>query len=295
MQTTLPSELGARVDNLVRLSRERHAFAFTRFDWPDHLAVDDWWLSPELLSLYGTPLYQELDTDQLKLLSKWECINLFSLNVEGERELVARLAECLYRPDLPGVDDYLHHFIDEENQHMWFFAEFCRRYGNGTLYTSKKFGLGDEHSVPELESFLLFARIFVFEEVGTYFNVVCSSDERLHPFIRTINDVHRADESRHLAFGRALLKHLAQAALEAAPAAQITAATQHLNRYMQMTVESLYQPAMYRDAGLGSGLTIRRQLLADPARRRFHQDVLLKRSVALLQEFGFAVEGVPCH
>jgi hypothetical protein len=291
---TLPSELGVRVDNLVRLSRERHAFAFTRFDWPAALTADDWWLSPELLSIYDTPLYHELDESRLKQLAKWECINLFSLNVEGERELVARLTECLYRPDLPGVDDYLHHFIDEENQHMWFFAEFCRRYGHGGIYTSKKFGLADESYVPELDSFLLFARIFVFEEVGTYYNVVCSSDERLHPFIREINDVHRADESRHLAFGRVLLKHLAQDALAAAPPEQIAAATAHLNRYMQMTVESLYQPAMYRDAGLGSGLAIRRQLLAEPARRRFHQDVLLKRSIALLQEAGFAVEGLPC-
>jgi len=51
---------------------------------------------------------------------------------------------------------------------------------------------------------------------------------------------------------------------------------------------------MYRDAGLGSGLAIRRQLLAEPARQRFHQEVLLKRSIDLLQELGFSVEGVPC-
>lgn len=291
---TLPSELGARVDNLVRLSRERHVFAFTRFDWPEQLTVADWWLSPELLSIFGTPLFDLLDEAQLKLLSKWECVNLFSLNVEGERELVARLAERLYLHALPGVDEYLHHFIDEENQHMWFFAEFCRRYGSGSIYTSKKLGLATEHYVPELESLLLFARIFVFEDVGTYYNAVCSDDERLHPFIRGINDVHRGDESRHLAFGRILLKHLAQEARQAAPEAQIIAAARHLDRYMQLTVESLYQPAMYRDAGLGSGLAIRRQLLAEPARQRFHQEVLLKRSIDLLQELGFSVEGVPC-
>ncbi len=278
-------ELAPRVAKLIELSRERQSYSFVDLEWPAALDPDGWWLPPELLSVHGTAVGDGMTDAELRTLSRWECVNLFSLNVEGERELVSRLSSLMYMPQVPGVEDYLHHFIDEENKHMWFFGEFCRRYA-GKIYSSKKANLSTETFAPEMEYFLLFARIFLFEEIGAYFNQVAATDERLDPFVRRIHQIHHADESRHIAFGRALLARCAEIAFAASSAEEHAAAAAHLGRYTQISLEALYQPAMYRDSGVSSGVALRRQLLSDPARVVHHREVLLKRPLKFFADIG---------
>ena len=33
---------------------------YSAFDWPESLPEDNWYMSPELISLYGTPFYDSL-------------------------------------------------------------------------------------------------------------------------------------------------------------------------------------------------------------------------------------------
>lgn len=280
----------SRMDKLVQLSRDRHVNTFAQIEWPDTLSDTAWWLSPELLSVHGTEFADSLTEAQLKRLSKWECINAFSLNVEGERELLSALSAQLYAPDLPHIDTYIHHFIDEENKHLWFFAEFCRRYG-GKLYSSKKVGVANEAFCREMAFFLLFARIYLFEELGGHYNVVAGGDERVEPFVRNIHQIHHADEARHITFGRAILAQAKEIAFSAADAAQREAAVAHLQRYLQISVEALYQPAMYRDSGIEGGVALRRALLAHPARREHHVFTLLKRPLKFMNDIGIRLEG----
>ncbi|WP_422953039.1 MULTISPECIES: diiron oxygenase [unclassified Undibacterium] len=270
-----------RLARLVQLSRDRHVFSFTRFDWVDDISEKDWWVSPELLTIHGTAYYEQASEAQRKLLSKWECINLFSLNVTGEQELIAGVAELLHTPMLKEANDYLHHFIDEENQHMWYFAKFCENYG-GKIYGNKKIQLTELKLDPRLTILVRFAQIFIFEEVGHYYNLKIALDERVHPFIREINEAHRNDESRHITFGRALLARLADGISNDYAPEVLDKVSRHLRKYVQVTIESLYNPAMYRDAGFASGMTIRSALLADPARQDFHARELLKKVLALL-------------
>ncbi|WP_422970953.1 diiron oxygenase [Undibacterium sp. TC9W] len=270
-----------RLARLVQLSRDRHVFSFTRFDWVDDISEQDWWVSPELLTIHGTAYYEQASEAQRKLLSKWECINLFSLNVTGEQELIAGVAELLHTPMLKEANDYLHHFIDEENQHMWYFAKFCENYG-GKIYGNKKIQLTELKLDPRLTILVRFAQIFIFEEVGHYYNLKIALDDRVHPFIREINEAHRNDESRHITFGRAVLAKLADGISNDYAPEVLEKVSQHLHKYVQVTIESLYNPAMYRDAGFSSGMAIRSALLADPVRQDFHARELLKKVLALL-------------
>ncbi|MBL8300688.1 MAG: diiron oxygenase [Rhodanobacteraceae bacterium] len=282
----------SRVNKLTSLSRERVRHTFGEISWPDKIDTEAWWLPPELLSVHGTRYEQEMSLEQKKLLSKWECINLFSLNVEGERELVSRLSSRLYQPEVPGLENYLHHFIDEENKHMWFFGEFCRRYG-GKIYSSKKMAIAEETYSPEMEYFLLFARIGIFEEIGAYFNVAAASDERMDPFVRQIHQIHHADEARHITFGRALLAQTKELAFASSSAEQRDRAIAHLQRYVQISVEALYQPAMYRDSGISSGVAMRRELLNDGARRKLHEESFLKRPLRFFADLGIHLTANP--
>jgi hypothetical protein len=282
----------SRMQKLIQLSRDRHVNSFSQLSWPDTIPDDEWWLSPELLSVHGTEHADTLSEAQLKRLSKWECINAFSLNVEGERELINMLSAQLYAPDLPQIESYIHHFIDEENKHLWFFGEFCRRYG-GKIYSSKKTGIASERFGKEMEFFLLFARIFLFEELGGYYNVVAGGDERVSPFVRLIHQVHHADEARHITFGRAILTQAKDIAFAASTPAECESAVAHLQRFLQISIEALYQPAMYRDSGIEGGVALRRQLLSHPARREHHASALLKRPLKFMNDIGIRLEGNP--
>lgn len=270
-----------RIAKLVQLSRERHVFSFTRFDWVEDISEADWWVSPELLTIYGTPYYEQATEAQRKLLSKWECINLFSLNVTGEQELISGVAELLHTPMLKEANDYLHHFIDEENQHMWYFAKFCENYA-GKIYGNKKLQITTLKLDPRLAVLVRFAQIFIFEEVGHYYNLKIALDDRVHPFIREINEAHRNDESRHITFGRILLARLAEGITEDYPPEVLQTISNHLRKYVQVTIESLYNPTMYRDAGFASGIAVRSALLSHPVRQEFHTRELLKKVLALL-------------
>jgi len=279
--TTTQTHFNNRVAKLIQLSRDQHISDFTRFDWSQTLSDNDWWISPELLTLHGTSYFEQASEAQLKLLSKWECINLFSLNVTGEQELLAGVAELLHTPMLKEVNEYLHHFIDEENQHMWYFGKFCEIYG-GKIYGNKKLQLSDLQFDTRLAILTRFAQIFIFEEVGHYYNVKTALDSGVHPFIREINDAHRNDEARHITFGRALLSKLASGIEQDYPSATLLKISNHLRRYIKVTIESLYNPAMYRDAGFVSGIAIRSALLADSRRQDFHAGEHLKKIISLL-------------
>ena len=94
-------------------------------------------MAPELMTCYGTSIWDGFTEQQRLTLSQWEAVNFFSLNVHLIRELIGEVADRIYETRFPGLSDFFHDFISEENKHMWFFATFCRRYG-GKVYPSGK-------------------------------------------------------------------------------------------------------------------------------------------------------------
>jgi len=135
---------------------------YTKFDWVDQIDVDNLWVDEELLSVFGTPYLTELSPAQLISLSKWESINFYSLNIHGIKELINEMVNRIHHPRYKSISQFLHHFIGEENEHMWFFAEFCNRYGR--IYPSKAIaGMGEGDQ--DVEDFIVFSRVVIFEEI----------------------------------------------------------------------------------------------------------------------------------
>jgi hypothetical protein len=191
----------ALATRLSRASCKKFYDVYNAFEWPEQLQEGAWCMPPELISIYGTPVWDAMDEAQRKRLSLYEICNLFSLVLQGERLLVQGLAHRLYQSgNDKDITGYLHHFLDEENKHMVMFGEFCNRY-IGKVYPEKKIALPREFAKGE-EEVVFFCLAMVVEELGDYYNVVIEKDERCDPLVREINKVHHIDEARHLAFGR---------------------------------------------------------------------------------------------
>ncbi|MFJ9637349.1 diiron oxygenase [Streptomyces sp. NPDC101178] len=253
------------LDRLATKSIDDYYNPYRLFEWPDELPEDMWWMSPELTTTYGTEWAEKLSPEQLHRLSKHESINFYSLNVHGIRELLVEVVNRIHTAGFETPSEFFHHFIGEENEHMWFFAEFCLRYGK-KIYRQPAGGAETAAPSDKVQSLLVFARILIFEELVDHFNSAMAEDERLHETIRGINRIHHQDESRHIAFGRELVNLLHQDLKRTATEQELDEVSTYLRRYMRHSFESLYHPQVYRDAGIERPHELRRALLDSPAR-----------------------------
>ncbi|MEU5079522.1 MULTISPECIES: diiron oxygenase [Streptomyces] len=274
------------LDILERLSSksvEDYYNPYKLFEWPDRLPENMWWMSPELTTTYGTAAAERLTQEQLYALSRYESINFYSLNVHGIRELLIEVTKRIHTSGFETPSEFFHHFIGEENEHMWFFAEFCLRYGK-KIYRQPA-GASAEIPRSDVESLLVFARILIFEELVDHFNSKMALDTRLHETIRAINRIHHQDESRHIAFGRELVSALFAEVKKNSTEQELADVSAYIKRYMTYSFESLFNPQVYRDAGVEKPQELRRELLQAPTRAQFEQSVF-RKTTKFLQKAG---------
>jgi len=279
------------LDRLSSKSIEDYYNPYQEFKWPDRLDEDRMWMTPELLTPYGTPLFDQLGEETLHRLSKWESINFYSLNVHGIRELLIEVVNRIHMPGFEVPSDFFHHFIGEENEHMWFFAEFCRRYGN-KIYPSTAMR-ADSDWEPEVENFLVFSRILFFEELVDHYNTRMAQDESLCETIRQVNRIHHQDESRHIAFGRELVSLLYTRMSETVSPERLAEVEAYLKRYVVFSLNSLYNPHVYRDAGIPDPLALRNALLNDEGRREIERKAIRKPLAFFLKTGIFKDDTLP--
>ncbi len=237
----------AIVDRLCHQSRVDWLNPYDYFQWPESVTRKAWFMSPELISIYGTGMYDSLSEAERQTLSFNEAVNFFSLNIHGEKSLCQGLAQRVYRGDTITISPYLHHFLDEENKHMVYFGNFCLRYA-GKVYADRKVALPREYE-PGEEDFLFFARVLIFEEIVDVYNVKMAIDKRLEPTARTINHLHHRDEARHLVFGRALVAELFRHWAPQWSGKTLQNIREYLTGYLLSTWKEYYNVDVYEDAG----------------------------------------------
>ena len=260
---------------LIKSSKKRFYNAFELLDWDENIPENTFWMSPELISLYGLKEWEDLNGASRHLLSKWELINFCSINMYGEKELVEAVVKRLYHPKFNMPSEYFHNFLDEENKHMWIFAKFCKKYG-GKIYPNNNLRFSAIKESEAVNHFLSFARITIFEEIGDYYNFIMMNDESLPKIVRELNRQHHLDESRHLAAGRLLLIEIYKDLEKDLSESELELISEYLKNYMKNSVEMFYNPSVYKDAGMTDVYSIRRNAVSSPYRIAKHKDILYK-------------------
>jgi para-aminobenzoate N-oxygenase AurF len=259
-------DFATTVKRLCDASIKDYVNPYSSFEWPEGLDPEQWFTSPELISLHGMNVYEDLTEAERKRLSFYEAVNFFSLNIHGEKSLVEGLAERLYRKGSDEVTRYLHHFLDEENKHMVYFGGFCTRYA-GKIYPDRKMVFPREYQ-PGEEDFLFFAKILMFEEIVDVYNVIMSRDERLVPVARQINLLHHRDEARHLVFGRQVVKDLFDRHATRWSGETRRGVGEYLKGYLVATWKEYYNPDVYRDFGFQAPFEIQEMAFANARAHR---------------------------
>lgn len=257
------------------------------FDWPDELPDGGWYFTPELISIHGTDTWASMDEAARQRLSFFEAVNFFSLNIHGEKFLISEISRRLFGDDDSELSRYLTHFVDEEARHMMYFSGFCRRYA-GKIYADRTLH-GSDSGDEELDMFLLFARINVFEEIVDHYNRVMARDARLLPFVREINRIHHVEELRHLSFGRRFLANALERHVDDWDAERRAFLREHLGGYLNMVWKQYDNPDVYRDAGIDDAFGVWQaqassEVAAERRRAIEHKRLSYLRKLELVEE-----------
>ncbi|TRV74783.1 diiron oxygenase [Streptomyces sp. 130] len=175
----------------------------TEVDWNTPLDTGHHGASPEWSTLYGTAYWGELTEDQRKALTRQEAASVASTGIWFEMILQQMVLRDMYAKDPtdPRFQWALTEVADE-CRHSIMFARGAAKLG-APAYRPRRPVLELGRAFKTLAfGEAAYAAILVAEEVLDVMQRDWMRDERVAPFVRTINNIHVVEESRHMKFAR---------------------------------------------------------------------------------------------
>ncbi|MGW4233979.1 AurF N-oxygenase family protein [Streptomyces sp. NPDC004980] len=248
----------------------------TEVDWETPLDKDFHGASPEWCTLYGTAYWGELTDAQRKELTRQEAASVASTGIWFEMILQQMVLRDIYAKDPTGADvQWALTEIAEECRHSIMFARGAQKLG-APAYRPRRLAveLGRAFKTVAFGE-AAYAAILVAEEVLDVMQRDWMRDERVAPFVRTINNIHVVEESRHMKFARAeTRRHLAGAGRIRR---QIHAFVIAVASYVIVT--SMVNKDVYANAGLD------RERAVGEAKANEHHKSMMRSSCSGLMEF----------
>ncbi|HEV7826993.1 MAG TPA: diiron oxygenase [Mycobacteriales bacterium] len=242
-----PTDRTAIANRLLASSAKASYDPLIEIDWDAPLPEGLYGMPPEWSSLYGTPLWDSLSTEQRITLTKHEFASISGVGIWFEMLLMHMVLRDIYDQD-PSTRhvQYALTEIADECRHSVMFARAAEKFDAPSYGPSKVV-----HNLGRLFKTVAFgpnvyASILVAEEILDIFQRDMIKDERVQPLTRTASKIHVVEEARHMRFARE----------------EVVRRTQHLNwaqRLEQRTTlavvayfisTSLVHPGVYRAAGL---------------------------------------------
>ncbi|MGX1669143.1 AurF N-oxygenase family protein [Streptomyces sp. NPDC055400] len=248
----------------------------TEVDWETPLDKDFHGASPEWSTLYGTAYWAELTEEQRKELTRQEAASVASTGIWFEMILQQMVLRDMYAKDPTKADfQWALTEVAEECRHSIMFARGAQKLG-APAYRPHRFVI-ELGRVFKTLAFgeAAYAAILVAEEVLDVMQRDWMRDERVVPFVRTINNIHVVEESRHMKFARD------QTRKRLAGAGRIR---RHINAFVVATasyfiVTSMVRRQVYESAGLDV------QRAVAEARANEHHKSMMRASCSGLMEF----------
>lgn len=263
-------------ERLLRSAAHSSRNAMVEIDWNAPLDPTKYGCSPEWSTLYGTAYWNEMTEEQRISLTRHEFASIMSIGIWFEM----MLQELVFR------DQYLTEYHRPEFQFaMTEVADECRHSLMFALATKKMVGTCYKPH-PRLGRFaklfkstaadeVAYAGILVAEEILDVFQRGCMRDDRVLPFIRTVNEIHVLEESRHMRFAREEVRQRMQGVgwlRRQWSAWNVALASSYI-------VLSLVRPRAYADAGLDYHRAVAEM------RHNHHFQSMVRSSCAHLMQF----------
>ncbi len=275
----------ALAERLLRSSARQSYDPDVDIDWSAPPVPGLWWMQPERMSLYGTPMWKSLSVEQQQTLSLHEVASMVSVGIWFEVVLMQILLRDAYREDPRSArTQFMLTEVGDETRHTVMFGRAIQAMGapaygpRETPYKLAKLG------PVALRGASAYAGILIGEEPVDRWQRDLMKDERIQPLARMIARIHVTEEARHVTFARD----------------ELTRAVQGLGRtklrwHQAMTAQvafvtmrSLVHPDVYKVVGLDPA-EARRQALGNEAYRETIA-WMGEKVMPVLQEAGMVAE-----
>lgn len=256
----------------ARLSRN----AMTEIDWSQPMDPTKYGCSPEWSSLYGTAYWDELTEEQRISVTRHEFASIMNIGIWFEmilQEMVIR-DQYLGAYHSPEFQFALTEIADE-CRHSIMFAKASEKMVGTSYKPTKWVGRLGKLFKRTAKNEVAFAGILVAEEVLDVFQRGCMRDDRVLDFIRTVNEIHVLEESRHMKFAREEVRESMDGVGWARR--QFSGLCVALGAYFIVT--SLVQKQAFADAGLDADRAVREM------NSNSHFQSMIRGSCAHLMEF----------
>ncbi|WP_235737615.1 AurF N-oxygenase family protein [Nocardioides alcanivorans] len=248
----------------------------TAVDWETPLDRSMHGTSPEWSTLYGTAYWDEMTEEQRTALTRQEAASVASTGIWFEMILQQMMLRDFYAKDPTDPEfQWALTEIADECRHSIMFARGAAKL-EAPAYRPHRVVIELGRAFKTLAfGETAYAAILVAEEVLDVMQRDWMRDERVVPFVRTINNIHVIEESRHMAFAREETRDRLRKAgpIRRHLSAVVVAVAAHA------IVRSMWNPAVYENAGLDHRRARRE------ARANKHFTSMLRSSCAGLMEF----------
>lgn len=248
----------------------------TEVDWDTPLDDTLHGASPEWSTLYGTAYWKELSPAQQRELTRQEAASVASTGIWFEMILQQLMLRDFYAKDPTDPDfQWALTEIADECRHSIMFARGADKL-RAPAYRPRRIVVELGRAYKTLASGeSAYAAILVAEEVLDVMQRDWMRDERVIPFVRTINNIHVVEESRHMKFAREEVRE--RLAKSGWLRRQIGSLVVAIASYFIVT--SMVNRGVYENAGLD-----RRRALRE-ARANEHHKSMMRSSCAGLMDF----------
>lgn len=234
-------------DRLLRSSARQSYEPELDIDWDAPLVDGMWFMQPERMSLYGTPLWDSLSEERRIELSRHEVASLASVGLWFELILMQVMLKDLYDED-PRTQR-MHYALTEiadECRHSVMFGKMIDRLGVPAYGASPRIHRRGRMMKVLGHGVGAYASILVAEEILDRWQREVMKDERVQPLVRMVSRIHVLEEARHMTFAREEVERM-QPALNRAQLAWHQAM---IAQTAFMVSRALVNPQVYAAVGL---------------------------------------------
>lgn len=191
------------VDRLISGSMRRSYDSLVDIDWEAPQDPDVFYMPPEVISLYGTPLWEQMSHRQRVELSRQEAANVMSRATWFENTLNQGLLMVMLHQD--PTSRHVHYALTElgdETRHMIMFGKGVAAIGVQPYRLSRLEALAVQLFPIAYRGLMLWVAALTGEEILDNLQREYASHPDLQPIVAQIMQIHVVEEARHIRFAR---------------------------------------------------------------------------------------------
>jgi hypothetical protein len=190
-------------DRLLKGSVKRSYTPIVDIDWDAPLDPDKFFLPPKTVSLYGTPLWDNMNREQRIELSRQEFVNTLSAGIWFENILnQALLRKMMHQDPTARATHYELTELGDETRHMIMFGKAIERVGAKPV-RPRLYQRIIINALPfTFRGPLLWVAALIGEEIFDSLQRQMMEDDELQPMVQRLMRIHVTEEARHIQFAR---------------------------------------------------------------------------------------------